>query len=63
VSARNWSSRTKDHCRIVIGPVSMPFITFFVRLCAYVAHSTVMGFGRDTSPKMIGGFTQREPYD
>ena len=23
---RGWSSRTKDHCRIVTGPVSMPFI-------------------------------------
>jgi hypothetical protein len=45
----------------VIGPVSMPFMIFWVCSCAYFDHSTVIGFGRETSPKMIGGFTQREP--
>ncbi len=30
-------------------------------LCAYCHHSTVMGRGRETSPQMIGGRTQREP--
>ena len=33
-------------CRIVTGPVSMPFIGFFVSDCAYCHHSTVIGFGR-----------------
>ena len=28
VSERGWSSRTKDHCSMVTGPVSMPFIGF-----------------------------------
>ena len=61
VSERGWSSRTNDHCRIVTGPVSMPFIGWSVSDCAYSIQSTVIGAGRETSPKMIGGFTQREP--
>jgi hypothetical protein len=32
--ARGTSSRTNDHCSIVTGPVSMPFIGRFVRDCA-----------------------------
>ena len=36
---------------MVTGPVSMPFIGFFVSDCAYCDHSTVIGFGRETSPK------------
>ena len=46
---------------MVTGPVSMPFIGFFVSDCAYCHHSTVIGFGRETSPNSIGGRTQREP--
>ena len=61
VSASGWSSRTNDHARIVTGPVSMPLTGLSVSDCAYVAHSTVIGFGRATSPKRIGGRTQRVP--
>jgi hypothetical protein len=46
---------------MVTGPVSMPFIGLPVRLCACTVQSTVMAFGRLTSPKMMGGLTQREP--
>ena len=35
VSRRGWSSRTNDHCRIVIGPVSIPFIGRAVSDWAY----------------------------
>ena len=48
--SREISLRTKDHCKIVTGPVSMPFITLLVRLCAYCDQRTVMGSGRVTSP-------------
>ncbi len=61
VTERGWSSRTNDHARMVTGPVSMPFIGFLVRDWAYEDQRTVIGFGRSTSPKMMGGFTQREP--
>ena len=43
------------------GPVSMPFTGLSVSDCAYCAHSTVIGSGRETSPYRIGGRTQREP--
>jgi hypothetical protein len=56
-----WSFLTKDQLRIVTGPVSMPFMGRLVTLCAYCDQKTVMALGRLTSPKMIGGFTQREP--
>jgi hypothetical protein len=36
---------------------SMPFNGFSVRDCAYFHQPTVIGFGRDTSPKIIGGHT------
>jgi len=61
VSARGWSSRTNDHCRIVTGPVSMPLTGLVVSDCACCHQRTVIGAGRDTSPYRIGGFTQREP--
>jgi hypothetical protein len=61
VALRGWSSRTKDQLRIVTGPVSIPFIGFAVSDWAYSHQATVIGCGRDTSPKMIGGRTQREP--
>jgi hypothetical protein len=34
VCSRGWSSRTKDHCSMVMGPVSMPFIGRWVSDCA-----------------------------
>ena len=34
VTARGWSLRTNDHCRMVTGPVSIPFIGRSVRDCA-----------------------------
>ena len=46
---------------MVTRPVSIPFIGRTVNDWARRVHSTVMGFRRETSPKMIGGFTQREP--
>jgi hypothetical protein len=46
---------------MVTGPVSMPFIGLLVRDCAYLAHSTVMGALRVTSPQRIDGRVQREP--
>ena len=46
---------------MVTGPVSMPFIGFFVSDWAYCHQSTVIGCGRETSPNRIGGRTQREP--
>ena len=58
---RGISLRTNDHCRIVTGPVNIPFITRLVKLCAYSDQRTVIGVGRVTSPKITGGFTQREP--
>ena len=39
----------------------MPFIGRRVSDWAYVDQRTVIGRGRETSPKIIGGFTQREP--
>ena len=57
VSERGWSSRTNDHMSIVTGPVSMPFTGRSVSDCAYLIQSTVIAFGRDTSPKRIGGRT------
>ena len=42
---------------LVTGPVSIPFIGFFVSDCAYRHHSTVIGPGRDTSPNSTGGRT------
>ena len=36
VSPSGWSSRTKDHARIVTGPVSMPLTGLSVSDCAYV---------------------------
>ena len=61
VSLRGWSSRTKDHCRIVTGPVSMPFIGSLGQGLGRCHQRTVIGLGRETSPKRIGGFTQRLP--
>ena len=46
---------------MVTGPVSIAFIGRLVRLCAYSLHLTVIGRGREMSPKMTGGLTQREP--
>ena len=43
VSRRGWSSRTNDHCRIVTGPVSMPFTGLSVSDCAYCHQRTVIG--------------------
>eukprot|EP00897_Mesotaenium_endlicherianum_P001033 jgi/Mesen1/10930/ME000095S10276 len=51
---------------MVTGPVSMPFMGFLVPAAwsrANDVHSTVIAFGRLTSPKMTGGFTHLEPYD
>jgi len=42
---------------MVTGPVSIPFTGFFVSDCAKLDQPTVIGFGRETSPKMIGGRT------
>jgi hypothetical protein len=42
---------------MVTGPVSMPFTGRSVSDCAYCHQRTVIGFGRETSPKMIGGRT------
>ncbi len=62
VSRRGWSSRTNDHCRIVTGPVSMPFTGLRVSAtCANCDQRTVIGPLRETSPKITGGLTQREP--
>jgi len=60
-TASGWSSRTKDHARIVTGPVSIPFIGFPVRDCAYRDHSTVIGPRRRTAPHRIEGRVHREP--
>ena len=60
---RGRSSRTKDHCSMVTGPVSMPFIGCAVTRLRMADQRTVIGAGRDTSPQMIGGATQRLPYD
>ena len=49
--------RTGQHINMVTGPVSIPFTGLSVRDCAYLIQSTVIAFGRDTSPKMIGGRT------
>ena len=57
------SSLGNDQFSMVTGPVSIPFIIFFVSDCAYTDHSTVIGFSRYTSPQMIGGFTHLVPYD
>ena len=38
----------------------MPFTGRSVSDCAYRDQSTVIGSGRETSPKRIGGFTQRD---
>ena len=46
-----------DHINIVTGPVSIPFIGLAVSDCAKLDQRTVIGFGRDTSPKITGGFT------
>jgi len=35
----------------------MPFTGRFVSDCAYLLQRTVIALGRETSPKMIGGFT------
>ena len=51
------SSRTNDQFRMVTGPVSIAFIGFFVSDWAYCHHSTVIGFGRETSPNSTGGRT------
>ena len=61
VSPSGWSSRTNDHARMVTGPVSMPLTGFSVSDCVYDDHSTVIGFGRETSPHRIEGRVQREP--
>ncbi|MNG22846.1 hypothetical protein D3C85_1004570 [compost metagenome] len=50
VSERAWSLRTNDHCKIVTGPVSIPFTHFEVKDCAKEDHFTVIGFGLETSP-------------
>lgn len=63
MSASGSSSRTNDHASIVTGPVSIPLTGLLVSDCAYVAHSTVIGRGRATSPCRIGGRTYRDPYD
>lgn len=41
----------------------MPFTGADVRLCAYADQADVIALGLLTSPKMMGGLTQREPYD
>ena len=61
VSPGGWSSRTKAQASMVTGPVSMPLTILSVKDCAVLNHSTVMAFGRVTSPNRIGGRTQREP--
>ena len=61
VSFLGWSSLTKDHCKIVIGPVNIPLTIFFVCCCANFDHCTVIDSGRETSPNIIGGFTHRDP--
>ncbi len=62
VSCSGWSWRTNERASIVTGPVSMPLTGLSVRDCAYVIHSTVIGFGRRTSPYSTGGRVHREPY-
>src|SRR5699024_1690361 len=57
------ASCAKDQFKIVTGPVSIPFTKQSVSDCAYTLSFTVIGFSQDTSPKISGGFTQREPYD
>jgi hypothetical protein len=57
VSDRGWSSRTNDHCRMVTGPVSIPFIGLLVSDCAQDHHLIVIGWDRETSPKITGGLT------
>ena len=61
LSLMDISSRGKDQLSIVTGPVSIPFIGLSVRLCAYFDQSVVIGFALETSPQIIGGFTQRVP--
>src|SRR5665811_595363 len=61
VSPSGWSSRRNDQARIVTGPVSMPLTGLAVRLCAYLDQSTVIGWGRDTSPQRIDGRVHRVP--
>lgn len=67
VSPSGWSSRTKDHARIVTGPVSMPLTGLSVRDWAWPIHGTVNasprrpGPSRLTSPHRIDGRVQREP--
>ena len=51
----------EDQSLIVYGPVSIPLTGRAVRDWAKVAQRTVIGPGRETSPAMIGGRTQREP--
>jgi hypothetical protein len=56
------AGRTSSHLRVfnpqsVTGPVSIAFIGFFVSDWAYCHHSTVIGFGRETSPNSTGGRT------
>lgn len=46
---------------MVTGPVSMPFMGLEVRDWAKVLQRTVMGWGRETSPKMMGGLTFLDP--
>ena len=57
------SSLGKDQFKIVTGPVNIPFIILSVCDCANTDQSTVIGLSRYTSPQIIGGFTQRVPYD
>jgi hypothetical protein len=42
---------------MVTGPVSIAFIGLSVSDCACCHHSTVIAFGRDTSPNSTGGRT------
>lgn len=51
------SSRTKDHCNNVIGPVNIPFTGLEVREDEKTFSSTVIGLGRVTSAQIMGGFT------
>ena len=55
------SSRTNDHWRMVTGPVSIPFTGRVVRIWAYRVQTAVIGPGRATSPKTIGGFGAPRP--
>ena len=45
IAARTGRRARTTSCRIVTGPVSMPFIGWSVSDCAYAHHSTVIGFG------------------